>query len=87
MCVFVSASREVRGDMKCWVVSDTGNKWSVKFDDRDLGGHLDSTLRARAVTFGFRMSAAIPRVRAVAVLPWSASYSSYDAPACCAPWC
>ena len=54
--------------MKCWVVSDTGDKCSVKLDVRDLGGHLDSTLRARAVTLGFRMSAAIPRVRAVAVL-------------------
>ena len=27
------------------------------------------TFRARAVTFGFRMSAALSRVRAVAVLP------------------
>ena len=67
--VFLSTSREVRSDMKYWTVSDTGDKWSVKLDIRDLGGHLDSTLRAKAVTFGFRMSAAIPRVRAVAVLP------------------
>ena len=55
--------------MKCWAVSDAGDKWSVRLDIQDLGGHLDSTFRARAVTLGFRMSAAIPRVRAVAVLP------------------
>ena len=55
--------------MRCWVVSDAGDKWSVRLDVRDLGGHLDSTYRARAVTLGFRMAAAIPRVRAVAVLP------------------
>ena len=29
---FLSTSREVRGDMKCWVVSDTGNQWSVEFE-------------------------------------------------------
>ena len=55
--------------MKCWVVSDAGDKWSVRLDVRDLGGHLDCTFRARAVTFGSRMAAAIHRVRAVAVLP------------------
>ena len=55
--------------MKCWVVSDAGDKWSVRLDVRDLGGHLDSTFRARAVTLGSRMAAAILRVRAVAVLP------------------
>ena len=68
-CVFLSTSRDVRSDMKCWAVSDTGDKWSVRQDIRDLGGHLDSTIRARAVTLGFRMFTAIPRVRAVAVLP------------------
>ena len=68
-CVFLSTSKDVRSDMKCWVVSDAGDQWSVRLDIRDLGGHLDSTFRARAVTLGFRMTAAIPRVRAVAVLP------------------
>ena len=68
-CVFLSTSGDVRSDMKCWAVSDAGDKWSVRLDVRDLGGHLDSTFRARAVTLGFRMAAAILRVRAVAVLP------------------
>ena len=68
-CVFLCTSKKVRDDMKCWSVSDTGDKWSVKLDIRDLGGHLDSSLRSGAVKLGFRMSAAIPRVRAVAVFP------------------
>ena len=59
-CVFLSTAKDVRSDMKCWVVSDAGDKWSVRLDVRDLGGHLDSTFRARAVTLNSRMSAAIP---------------------------
>ena len=55
--------------MKCWAVSDTGDKWSVRLDVLDLGGHLDSTLRARATTLGYRISAAVHRVHSVAVLP------------------
>ena len=42
--------------MKCWVVPDAGDQWSVRLDVRDLGGHLDSTLKAT-------------RVHSVAVLP------------------
>ena len=42
-CVLSSTSREVRRDFKDWVLSDGGDKWSVKFDVRDLGGHLDTT--------------------------------------------
>ena len=60
-CVFLSTSRDTRRDMRCWVVSDAGDKWSVRLDVRDLGSHLDSTFRARAVTLGFRMSAAVLR--------------------------
>ena len=41
-CVLLSTSREVRKDMK--VLSQDGDRWSVKFDVRDLGGHLDTTL-------------------------------------------
>ena len=36
-CVLLSASREVRRSMKGWVL------WSVRFDVRDLDGHLDTT--------------------------------------------
>ena len=31
--------------MKGWVLSDAGDRWTVKLDVRDLGGHLDSTFR------------------------------------------
>ena len=36
---------EVRRSMKDWVLSDDGDMWSVKFDVRDLGGHLGTTFR------------------------------------------
>ena len=41
-CVLLSTSREVRKEMKDWVLSHDGDKWSVEFDVRDLGGHLDT---------------------------------------------
>ena len=53
----------------CWAVSDTGDKCSVRLDVRDLGGHLDCTLRARATTLVYRIPAAVPRVHSIAVLP------------------
>ena len=31
-------SRAVRGDMRGWIVTDEGDRWSVKLDVRDLGG-------------------------------------------------
>ena len=33
-----------------WDVSGSGGYWNVQLEVRDLGGHLDFTLRARAVT-------------------------------------
>ena len=36
-CVLLSTSWRVRSHMKNLVLSDGGNKWSVKFDVRDLG--------------------------------------------------
>ena len=44
-CVLLSTSWEVRKEMKSWVLSQEGDQWSVKFDVRDLGGHLDTTFR------------------------------------------
>ena len=43
-CVFLSTSRIVRREMRDWVVTDEGDRWTVKFDVRDLGGHLETTL-------------------------------------------
>ena len=57
---FLCTAKKVRSDMKGWIVSGAGNKWTVRLDVRDLGGHLDSTLRARATTLGYRISAAVP---------------------------
>ena len=36
-CVLLSTSREVRKDMKKWVLSQEEDRWSLKFDVRDLG--------------------------------------------------
>ena len=40
-CVLLSTFKKTWGDMKDWPVSDAGDKWSVKLDVRDLGGHLE----------------------------------------------
>ena len=39
-CVLLSISRANRKDIKDWVLSQEGDKWSVKFDVRDLGDIL-----------------------------------------------
>ena len=41
--------------MRNWIISDEGEKWSVKLDVRDLGGNLDSTQRQRASTLAGRV--------------------------------
>ena len=51
-CVFLSTSRVVRKDMREWVVSDEGHRWTVKLDVRDLGGHLNTTFRGWSSTLG-----------------------------------
>ena len=86
-CVFLSTSKKVRNDMKCWSVSDTRDKWSVRLDGRDLGGHLDSTLRARVATFGYLISVTVLRVRSVAVFPLDFCGRLRILRACCASWC
>ena len=37
-CILLTTSAEVRRLMKDWVLSDAGDRWSVKLDTRDLGG-------------------------------------------------
>ena len=32
--------------MRNWLILDGGDRWSVKLDVRDLGGHLDATYRS-----------------------------------------
>ena len=49
-CVLLITSRDVRKDIGAWVLSQEGDKWSVKYDVRDLGGHLDTTFRGWSAT-------------------------------------
>ena len=51
-CFLRSTSREVRKDMKEWVLSQEGYKWSVKFDVRDLGGAFEYYLSWMVFDFG-----------------------------------
>ena len=68
-CVLLSTSRVVRRDMKCWVLSQEGDRWSVKFDVRDLGGHLDTTFRGWSATLAARVRLVIARLVLIFVLP------------------
>ena len=60
-CVLSSTSRAVRKDMKDWILSQEGDKWSVKYDVRDLGGHLDTTFRGWSSTLAARVRLVITR--------------------------
>ena len=68
-CVLLSTSREVRKDMKGWVLSREGDQWSVKFDVRDLGGHLDTTFRGWSSTLAARVRLVISRLFLIFALP------------------
>ena len=68
-CVFLSTSGVVRKDMKDWVLSQEGDTWSVKFDVRDLGGHLDTTFRGWSATLAARVRLVIARLVLIFVLP------------------
>ena len=69
-CVlFLSTSWEVRKDMKGWVLSQEGDQWSVKFDVRDLGGHLDTTFRGWSSTLAASVRLVISRLVLIFVLP------------------
>ena len=76
-CVLLSTSREVRKDMKDWVLSHEGDQWSVKFDVRDLGGHLDTTFRGWSSTLAARVRlviSVISRLALIFVLPFDFSW-------------
>ena len=68
-CVLLSTSREVRKDMKNWILSCEGDQWSVKFDVRDLGRHLDTTFRGWSSTLAARVRLVIARLVLFFVLP------------------
>ena len=60
-CVLMSTSRIVRSDMRGWIVTDEGDKWSVKLDVRDLGGHLGTTFREWYATLAAGVGLVIAR--------------------------
>ena len=66
---FSSTSRVVRKDMKDWVLSQEGDRWSVIYDVRDLGGHLDTTFRGWSATLAARVRLVIARLVLIFVLP------------------
>ena len=68
-CVLLSTSRVFGDLMNAWVISDAGDRWSVKLDVRDLGGHLDTTLRGRAATLVGRVLVLLARILVVLALP------------------
>ena len=74
-CVFLSTSRVVRKDMRGWVVTDEGDRWTVKLDIRDLGGHLDTTFRGWSSTLATRVRVAIARLVVVFCIASSFSLS------------
>ena len=55
--------------MKEWILSETGDKWSVKLDVRDMGGHLDTTHRRRATTLIGRVLGLLGALLVVMALP------------------
>ena len=69
MCVLLSTSREVRKDMSDWTLSFDGDSWSVKFDVRDLGGHLDTTFRGWSSTLAARVRLVLSRLVLIFALP------------------
>ena len=68
-CVLLSTSRKVRHSMKGWVLSQEGDKWSVKFDVPNLGSHLDTTFRGWSSTLAARVRLVISHLVLVFVLP------------------
>ena len=68
-CVLMSTFRAVRIDMRGWVVSDEGHRWSVKLDVRDLGGHLDTAFHGWSSTLASRVRLVISRLFLVFALP------------------
>ena len=55
-CVLMSTSGTVRR------LSHEGDKWSVKFDVRDLGGHSDTTFRGWSATLASRVRLVVARL-------------------------
>ena len=68
-CVLMSTSGTVRSDMRGWIVTDERDKWSVKLDVRDHGGHLDTTFQGWSATLASGVLLVIHRLVLIFVLP------------------
>ena len=68
-CVLLSTSRMVRKELKDWVLSQEEDRWSVRFDVQDLGGHLDTTFRDWSATLAARIRLVVARLVLFFVLP------------------
>ena len=55
--------------MRNWLISDGGDRWSVKLDVMDLGGHLDATYRSWGCTLAARVREVLRVVWLVSALP------------------
>ena len=60
----MSTSAAVRRDMRDWDICDGNERWTVRLDVRDLGGHLDSTY-----TLAARVCSVLRVVWLVSALP------------------
>ena len=69
-CVLLSTSEAARRRMMAWRNMNEGCFWAVKLDVRDLGGHLDVTLRVVAGTLNSRVKIVTTQVPAVGPSPW-----------------
>ena len=65
-CVLMSTSRAVRSDMRGWIVTDEGDRWSVRLDVPDSGRNLDTTFRGWSAK---RVRLVIVRLVLIFVLP------------------
>ena len=59
--------------MTDWILSQESDKWSVKYDVRDLGGHLDTTFRRWFSTLAARVRLVIFRLVVIFALPFGFS--------------
>ena len=67
-CELLNTSKAARRRMTAWRNRNESCFWAVKLDVRDLGGHLDVTLRAVAGTLSSRVHIATTQVSAVGAL-------------------
>ena len=67
--VLLSTFKAVRRATKLWDISGEGGFWKVQPYVRDLGGHLDFTLRVRAGTLSRRIGEATVGAAAIGALP------------------